>query len=243
MSRFILMLRREVSASVHSFGFYALLALVTAITAFGFTEALESRGNDLNMALNSTYTWLLSLTMIVAPLLTMGALAEEKRSGTIEMLMTAPVRDVEVVLSKFVASAVVFATFLMPVWIIHLLLWRVFDGNPDWGQLTSMTIGLFQLGLLFLSVGILASALSTLQLWAALLAVVFNIALTLVGTLRFLFQADSIGAAIFGHVSLDLHVRTAAAGIVDLRQVLYQVSLTALILFWTVRCVEARKWN
>ena len=243
MSRFYLMLNREVMASLHSFGFYALLALVCAITAFGFGEALETQGNDMNRALAATYSWLLSLTMIITPLLTMGAFAEEKRSGTLEMLMTAPVKDGEVVLAKFFGSTVIFSAFLAPVWILNLILWKVYQGDPDWGQLTSMTIGLFHLGMLFLAVGILASAMSTQQLWAALLAVVMNVALTLVGTGRFLFESTSIAATTLAHVSLDLHIRTAMSGIVDLRQVLVQVSIIVLVLFWTVRVVEARKWN
>lgn len=243
MNRFLLLCHRELKTSFYSFGFYALLAIVTGITAFGFTEALAAQGNDLNQALIGTYSWLLSLTMIVTPMLTMSSFAEEKRSGTLELLMTAPVRDFEVVLSKFFASLVIFLLFLVPVWALHLILWKVFDGDPDWGQLISMSIGLSHLGFLFLAVGILASAVSSLQLWAALLAVVINVALTLVGTLRFFFESGSLGAAFFGHISLDLHVRTASAGIVDLRQVVYQMTLASLILFWTVRVVEARKWK
>ena len=243
MTRFFVLLRRELGATFQSFGFWALLALVSGYTAFFYSQSLEARGFDMDYALIDIRNWLFILTMIITPLLTMRLFAEEKRSGSLELLMTAPVSDGQVVLAKFGAAAIELIVFLAPIWVLHALLAAFFSSTPDWGRLTAVTVGMCGAGFVFLALGTLASALTSIQLWAALLGALLNTCLTSLGVLRSLFPTDSALYRIFAYISLDLHLRSALTGIIDLRDVVLQGTLVALVLFWTVRIVELRKWK
>ena len=243
MRRFVLLFERELGATFHSFGVYALFAAFMAITAFCFQWALAGWGYDMTMALGAIHVWLLLLAMFVAPLLTMRSFAEEKRSGSFELLMTAPVTDLQVVSAKYAGSVAVFIAFMLPVWLCHLVLALFFGAAPDWGQLVAVTGGLLDVGLLLLAMGTLASALTSAQIWAGLLGFVGNAVLWSVGLCRAFFPSDSWPHRMLTWMSLDLHVRSSAFGILDLRHVVYELGLAALLLFWTVRIVEARKWR
>ncbi|MCA9320625.1 MAG: ABC-2 transporter permease [Planctomycetes bacterium] len=243
MRTFVVLLDRELRATLQSFGFYALLALVASYTAWGYVESLELRGFQMGFALFDVHNWLFWLTMLICPLLTMRLFAEERRSGSIELLMTAPVGDLQVVLAKYVAVVVEFLLFLFPIWVIHLVLALFYDSSPDWGHLASVTLGMSSVGLVFLALGTMASALTSMQLWAALLGALANMILWSVGQMRGFFPEGDLGHRVLSYLSLDLHLQTALSGIVDLRQLVLQSTLVFLFLFWTVRIVETRKWR
>jgi len=243
MTGFLLLWNREVRTTFHSFGVYALLAIVTAVTGYFFNAAFRGSGYDVVMATRQSFQWLLYLAIILAPLLTMRLFAEEKRSGSIELLMTAPVSDLQVVAAKYAGAVNVFVVFLLPIWAFHLILNLFFGEVPDWGQLIATTIGVMGVGLLFLAVGIFSSAVCSMQLWAGLLGLVGNILLFLVGDLARLIDPDAWTETIFRHVSLSAHLASASKGVIDLRHVVFQMGLSLAFLFITIRVVEARKWR
>lgn len=242
MRGFLLLLRRELGSSFSSFGFWLILAAVTGFTSWVFRSSLIGGYGDLDRALASSFGWLFFLTAMVAPLLTMRLIAEERSSGSLELLMTAPVSDAQVVGAKYLSALVIFAIYLLPIWIIHGILAGLFDAEPDWGQLTAMTLGLLSLGAVFLAVGILASAASTSQIWAALLALMGIALLWGLGRASTLVDRFSTIGEFLAATSLYLHVGTAASGILDLKHHVFALSLTFLLLFWTVRLLETRKW-
>lgn len=243
MRTFSILFVRELKATVTSFGFYVLAAAVMSITAFKFCEALEYYGNEMGQALLAIYEWPLFITMVVAPLLTMRLIADERRSGSWELLMTAPVSDRQVVAAKYAAAAVVYFAFIAPLWIFHGVLWAFFDATPDWGLLIGVTCGTLLTGLLFLAVGMFTSALTSLQLWAALMAFMINTALWLVGRLATFAPPGSSVRRILDYVSLDQQIRTFHNGLIDLRHVVFLLSLTAFVLFATTRIIESRRWR
>ena len=159
-----ILLRRELHATFTSFGYYLLLAIVASVTAFLFLNQLGVQGYDTRRALLGSFTWLYLLTIGLAPLLTMRLLAEERRSGSIELLMTAPVDDSQVVAAKYLSSVIVFGTFMTPIWFSHIVLAAFFDAAIDWGQLCAATLGFVNVALIFLAVGLLASAVCSVQL-------------------------------------------------------------------------------
>jgi gliding motility-associated transport system permease protein len=242
MRGFILLLRRELSSSFNSFGFWLILSAVTGFTAWVFRTSLMGSYGDLDRALASSFGWLFFLTAVVAPLLTMRLIAEERASGSLELLMTAPVSDAQVVSAKYVSALIVYAIYLLPIWIIHAILAGLFEAAPDWGQLAAMSLGLLSLGMVFLAVGLFASAASSSQIWAALLAVMGIAALWGTGLAHGLAEPGTRLAKILSATSLYLHVGTAASGIVDLRHLVFAATLTLLLLFWTIRLLESRKW-
>ncbi|MEE9392189.1 MAG: ABC transporter permease [Planctomycetota bacterium] len=243
MRRFFVLFGRELKATFDSFGFFLLLAIVMGITGFTFQNLLQGTGGEMDFALRGLQSWLFWLTIVLTPLLTMRLFAEEKRSGSFELLMTAPVSDAQVVLAKYFSSALIFATFMLPLWVLHALLALFFDAEPDWGQLCATSIGLLGLAIVFLAVGLFASAVSSQQLWAGILALIGNMVLMALGTLQSFFDAGSTFSRFFRYINLSEHLGTALGGVIDFRQTLVQVSLTCLILFWTIRSVEVRKWR
>ena len=243
MRAFVLLLLRELQATFCSFGYYMLLAIVFALTAWAYQGALEAYGFEMTLALLGISQWPFFITMFVAPLLTMRLFAEEKRSGSIELLMTAPVNDLQVVAAKYVGAAIVYFTFVSPIWLLHVVLAGFFGAEPDWGLLVAVTTGLLGVGTLFLAVGTLTSALTSMQLWAALLAFLGNIVFWLGGNVWRLLDPGSKLRGALEYVSLNTFIDTTASGIVDLRQVVLVMSLTVLVLFLTVRVVEVRRWR
>lgn len=242
MRGFLLLLRREIGSSLTSFGFWMILAAVMGFTAWVFRAALIGSYGDLDQALGSSFGWLFFLTAVVAPLLTMRLIAEERSSGSLELLMTAPVSDAQVVGAKYLSALVIFTIYLVPIWVIHGILAGLFGAQPDWGQLSSMTLGLFSLGAVFLAVGLLASAVCSSQIWAALLALMGIALLWGLGRAYTLVDRGSSLGEVLSATSLYLHVGTAASGILDLRHHVFALTLTLLLLFWTVRLLETRKW-
>ena len=178
--------------------------------------------------------------LMITPLLTMRAFSEEKRTGTIEFLLTAPVTDTQVVLSKFLGA-----------WIVYIALWattlalffvlRAFTAF-DWGPMLTGLIGTWLLGAVLLSIGILASSVTRNQVIAALLSFVVILLLFSVGILD-VFIHDPEASKIIRYCSLMEHLRDFSKGIVDTRPVILYATLTAVMLFLTGRVISNPRWR
>ena len=187
------------------------------------------------------FWWVLPLS----PLLAMRLFSEEKRTGTLEMLMTAPVKASEVVLGKFFATQF----FYMLIWSSLLLFVLVLEflgkpEGPDWGVVKSMYFGLFFLGCMTNSLGVLTSTFSRNQLVAAVLA--------LVGNMLFLGVWWLVGSnketpelqRLFHYLSFQAHFTFGyIKGVVELRYLVFYLGFTSLFLFLSVNMVSARKWR
>ena len=189
------------------------------------------------------------LLPIIAPVLTMRLLAEEKRSGTIEVLMTAPVRDWEVVTAKFLSALAAFAMILVPTLIHVLALYLVSEQGPAPGPLIGGYMGMILTEAVFLSLGLLASAMSRDQIVAAIVGFAFSFAVFLVGFVHGLdmsnnwFEVDSFARTFFEFISYGRHMEMFARGKIETRNIFFFLSLTVFVLFLTVRVVESRKWR
>jgi ABC-2 type transport system permease protein len=172
-------------------------------------------------------------------------MAEEKRSGTIEMLMTAPVTDFEVVLSKWL-GAVCLYSLMWGVTGLYVVILRQFSGGTtelDLGPVASGYLGVLLIGQFLIAVGVLASSLTKNQVVAALLSfVVVFCLLFVVYWMGFLFPGGTIGS-FFKAVSPFQHMEDFARGIVDMRPLILYASGSALALFLATRAVESRKWR
>jgi ABC-2 type transport system permease protein len=184
------------------------------------------------------FFWLVLL--FVAPVLTMRLISEERRSGTIEVLMTAPVTEGQVILGKYLA-ALVFYVFL---WAPTLIYAAIIDyhSEVDWGPIAAGYIGVVGIGALFLAVGTFASALSRNQLVAATLTFAMLVPLFAFGLLENLVNSDLLKQA-FSYLNLWQHMDDFGKGIVDTRQLVYYLSATVLFLFLAARSLEAKKWR
>ena len=189
------------------------------------------------------------LLPIMAPILTMRLLAEEKRSGTIEVLMTAPVRDWEVVTAKFLSALSAFGMILAPTLIHVLALYLVSQRGPAPGPLIGGYLGILLTAALFLSLGLLASALSRDQIVAAIIGFALALGVFLLGVVSQLDQYNDwfseypFARKFSEFVSYGRHMDLFLQGKIETRSVFFFVSLVVFILFLTVRLVESRKWR
>ncbi|MGD0059642.1 MAG: ABC transporter permease [Verrucomicrobiia bacterium] len=241
------LLRRELNAYFASvLGYVALMffLLVMGVTFAVVIRYLNTGPTQMTaMKILFSMFWLPSL--VVVPMITMRLLAEEKRAGTLEMLMTAPVTDFEVVLAKYLGAVVLYAM----MWALtgfYVLIVRHFSSSEtmlDLGPIFSGYLGVIVIGQFFIAVGLLASSMTKSQVAAALMsfAVVFMMLIVL-NWLTFLFPTGPLGK-VFHAVSAFDQMEDFERGIVDVRPVVLYLSGTVLALFITTRVVESRKWR
>jgi ABC-2 type transport system permease protein len=179
------------------------------------------------------------ILLFVAPILTMRLLAEEARSGTLELLMTAPVRDWEVVLGKFLATFVFFIGLLiLTSYFLFLLTWY---GNPDIPVTLAGYVGIIFLGAMLISLGLLTSALSDNQIIAAVLGIALSLSFWLAGGLATVFEGPL--SQLLAYLSVQEHLGDFILGLITSANIVYFLSMTATALFLTIRILEVRRWR
>jgi len=177
------------------------------------------------------------LLLLLTSVLTMRLVAEERKLGTLELLMTAPVKDSEVILGKFLGSLSILAVMLALTLYYPILL--IAFGDPDLGPIGTGYLGLFLLGSAALAVGLFASSLTSNQIVAAVVAGGILFALWFIGAAaEFLPEALR---EVIDHLSLSFYFPDLIRGIIDTRGVVYYLSITALFLFLAVRSMENAK--
>jgi ABC-2 type transport system permease protein len=177
--------------------------------------------------------------LFMLPLVTMRTYSEEKRAGTIELLLTSPVTDVEIILGKFLGAMALYGV-LLAVTLIHFGLLFAF-GRPEWKPLATSYLGLLLFGGCFISVGLFISSLTKNQIVAG--AATFAIFLVL-------WVIDWIGQAlgpraevVLKYLSMTEHLDDFVKGIVDTKHLVYYVSFIIFGLFLTARSVDTERWR
>jgi ABC-2 type transport system permease protein len=177
--------------------------------------------------------------LVVAPLITMRLVAEERRSGTIEVLLTSPVTEPQVILGKFTAVFLFYLVLWLPT-VLYVLMVKS-QAAIDWGAVASSYLGVTLVGAVFVSLGLLASALARSQVVAAMIAftgLVVLFSLPLAGSL---LGPGSVFSAVIDHADLWQHMADYSKGIVDTRHVVFELSLTVLFLFVSTKSLELAK--
>jgi ABC-2 type transport system permease protein len=177
--------------------------------------------------------------VIVMPALTMRVFAEEKRTGTYELLLTAPVRTGEIVAGKFIASAAFTLIMIALSWIFPLIL--MIFGNPEVGVMFAGYVGLALLAVTFVAVGLFTSSLTQNQIIAAISSFGLLILLFVIS-----WPADSGGGLLWGllkYMSLPEHFSTLVRGVIDTSDLVFFLSLILVSLFLTQRSVESARWR
>ncbi len=180
------------------------------------------------------------ILLFVTPFLTMRLLAEEQRMGTIELLLTSPVRDWQVVLGKFL-GALAFLLFMLALTLVYPLLLSRF-GSPDWGPIATGYLGVLLIGATCLAVGLFASSLSQNQIVTGFVAFALLIILWLLGAAAQAVGSGALGS-LFDYLAINSHFDDFVRGVVDTQHIAYYLILTALFLFLATRVVEARRWR
>lgn len=242
--------RRELRALFYSPIAYVVATIFLGLMGIFLYVWLASRRGPGMEAEASLYWPLGMITWIVlpflAPILTMRLFSEEMRTGTIEVLTTAPVRDWEVVGAKFLAAFGAFCAMLTPT-LIHLLsLYLVSERGPAIAPLVGSYMGLLLTASFFISLGVLASSLTSNQIVAAMLGFTFSFGFFMLGWFAPMsewVQGSERRKALVQFVSYDWHFRRFSEGQIDTRGIIFFLSLTLFILFLTTRIFESRKWR
>jgi ABC-2 type transport system permease protein len=177
--------------------------------------------------------------LFMLPMLTMRTYAEEKRSGTFELLLTSPLTDTQIVLGKFLGAIAVFALMLL-VSGLNLVLLFVW-GEPEWKQIATSYAGLFLMGASFISLGLFLSSLTRSQVVAG--AATFAIALLLWIVSWFGENTGELGRTLTSFLSVIEHYEDFSKGVVDTKHLAYYLSFIAFGLFLTVRSVDSERWR
>ena len=170
--------------------------------------------------------------LFFAPAMTMRLWAEEKKMGTVEILMTLPIRSHEVILGKYLASFVLLAVMVALTVPVPALVFYL--GNPEGGQIFTSYIGVFLMGSAYIAIGLCASTLTENQIIAFILGIVVSLVFFLVGF------ADVQLLSYFG---LKYHFESIARGVIDSRDLIYYFSMTGFFLYLSVLFVEVRSWR
>ena len=201
----------------------------------GFSDLSVDEG-PLGAYFGQNSIFLLMTLLLVCPALSMRLLAEERRSGTIEALMTAPVGSAGVVLGKYVAALLTYVLIWVPTLLYVVILRKT--GNVDWLVMLSSYLGLFLVGAQYLAIGTLASSLTKSQFVALLVTVLIQFGLFVLGIGEYIFD-PGVFHDVCSYVSLAGHMEDFSKGIVDTRRLLYDTSLAIFCLFLTVRVVDS----
>lgn len=250
MRRFRTLFLREVARSLGQPLAYVVMACILLLTGFNFQTAftalnVESSSISLPEAFfNSLLFWFPFVLSI--PLLTMRLFSEEYRVGTIETLMTAPVRDGEVVLAKFFGALVFLAVIWAPTLLYFGAFWWVSGIAPieTAAGLLGGYLLLLLAGAFYLSVGTLASALTANQVVAAVIAAAAVLGFFFIGLLWFFFPGESPALrSVAFYVSTIEHMAVFSRGVFDSRPVVFYLSMTSFTLFITYHAVQYRRWR
>jgi len=238
MRNVLAIVRREVNAFFFSFLGYIVVFVFVGLTGFFFHNVLW-RSEDAGITAQVMFGVVSYTMMLIAPLITMRLIAEEVRTGTIETIMTAPITDTELVLGKFFGALIFYIVILLPTLVhVGLLTWL---GKPDLAPILSGYLGLLLMGGLFLSIGLLCSSLTRNQIVAAVVGIVVLLLLFVIGAL-----AEWRSGWVYDlmrYLGFMSHQESFARGIIDTRDLVYYLSLTAFFLFLSVKAVESRKWR
>lgn len=255
MTRIIALYRRELSYYFQSPVAYAVTTLFLLLSGYFFYNLLgyfnlasmQAMQNPLQAGMLSLTSSVLaplfanmsSVLLLMLPLITMRLFAEERRSGSAELLFTYPVSDAQVILGKFFAAVTVHAVMLAMTLPFPALLFQF--AHPEPGPILSGYLGLFLMGVAFIAMGLFFSALSESQLVAGALTFACALFFLIIG-----WMAPFVGgatAAVLSQLSMVKHLDGMARGVIDSNDLIFYANLTVFFLFVCARVLDSTRWR
>lgn len=181
------------------------------------------------------------VALFLAPMLTMRLFAEEKRQGTIELLATSPLRVLEIVLGKFLAAAGLLALMILAGLVNVALLWTYAATPPEWKPVATGALGLFLLGASFLAMGTFVSTLTKNQIVAGILSFCLFLGMWTLG-----WADDPTAGPLMkavAYLGVTTHLEDFVKGIVDIKALVFYLSVVTLGLFLAHQSVESQRWR
>lgn len=263
MRRTLAIARKEIEVYFTTPIAYVVLMLVAFLSSLVFNGALDAyrylalraltfQAPDAMDALNLTdfvvarvYVWVAIFVLAASPFLSMRLFSEEKRTRTFELLLTAPVRPIQIVLGKYAAALVALGAALAVAALYPLLLARYAEGAAggaavEWQTVGTALLGIFLLGAMSLSVGMFASSLTESMVVAALVSLFLLVGLTLVPMLAVVSEGPLRDLAVA--LSPVQHLGPFLSGRIELKGLVYFLSFAGLGIYLSDRAVEGHRW-
>jgi len=240
--------KRELSSYFQSAVAYVVLfgsALAQSLLFYTLLTYIGDANYKESSLMQIFFTWPLFwfLLLVQVPLITMRAFSEEFKLGTIEMLLTAPVREWDIVLAKFFGALTFFLVLWLPI-ALDLFALQIFS-NPEppvyWSQIGMTALTVTLIGALYVSLGVFSSVLTKNQIIAAVLCFAAMLTLFAVSLWRWFQHVDSFNLACISYVSGQEHLQNAVLGIFDTRPLAFYASTCAFVLLLTKTVLEARR--
>jgi ABC-2 type transport system permease protein len=250
MTKFFTLLGREVKSFFYSPIAYVVMFFFLFLTGFSFYIGLSllNRGpSDMTVVqafFNTILFWIAYL--LIFPLITMRTFSEEFKMGTIESLMTAPVKDWQVVLSKWLGCLIFYIILWLPTAIYFLVFtWATkAEAAHAAGAYAGSYLLLLLMGMFYISVGCFASVLTKNQIIAAIISLVMILVLLFAGLLQYvMLNVSGTEREIFGYFSAIDHMESFSQGIIDSRPIVWYLTMTAFMLVLTYQVFQVRKWK
>ncbi len=219
--------------------FYSAFAYFSMISMQAMRMPGVEGMNVTEMVLDPMFGNMSVIMLLMMPLLTMRLFAEEKKAGSLELLLSYPIRETELLLGKFAACLAIFVIMLALTWLYPILLWSF--AKPDSGPIYTGYLGLFLLGAAFIALGLLVSSITENQIVAAVISFGAILMFWVIGWSD-VFVGSSLGKTL-SHLSLLEHFEKFAKGVIDTRDVIYYIDFSILFLFMTMRSLESKKWR
>lgn len=229
---------RELKAYFVSPIAYVVSALF--LIAMGYLFALILI-NTREASLRNLFSNMIFVLLIVAPALTMRLLAEEQRMGTIELLLTSPVHDWQVVVGKFLGSFILFVVMLLAPTLYYVLILHVF-GPPDYGPILTGYLGFVLIGAAYLAVGVFGSSVTQNQIIAFFVGLVILLLLWIADAAGGVFGPGAVSDALT-YIALPRHFNDLFRGIIDTSDIIYALSIVAIFLFLATQVLQTKRWR
>jgi ABC-2 type transport system permease protein len=219
--------------------FYLIL---NSFLQYSYAVMMQRQGATVNVNLQMIRPFFLNMSVIVLfviPMITMRSFSEEKKSGTMELLLTSPLTNWQVILGKFLATFTLYFVMVIvtALFMVFLFIW----GNPNLGPILISYLGILLMGMVLIAVGNFISSLTENQIVAAVGTFGASMLLWVIG-----FAGDFAGKVfgeLFKYLSIVNHFEDFSKGVFDTSHLVYYLSLTFLMLFLTYQSIESSKWR
>ena len=238
--------KKEINGFLNSFIGYIVMVVFLLMTGlFLWVFPLEFNVLDFGFAgLDGLFVLAPFVFLFLIPAITMRSFADEKKSGTLELLMTQPLTDLQVILAKYFAGVVLVVISLLPTLIYYFSVYMLGlpPGNLDSGSIWGSYLGLLFLGASFVAIGIFSSSLTDNQIVSFILAVFICFFLYMGFEFIYTFILSGKTGLIIESLGLNAHYSSMSRGVIDTRDLIYFLSVTAFFILLTKVSLESRKW-
>jgi ABC-2 type transport system permease protein len=228
--------KRELSGYFNSPIAYIFITVFLGLSSWLFFKGFFVMGEASMRMFFGILPWIF---LFFIPAITMRLWAEERKVGTMELLMTLPVTDAEAVLGKYLASFVFLSLSLMLSLVIAVFVALL--GDPDPGQIVGGYVGAVLMGGAFLAIGLFISSLTENQIVAFIVSVVVIFGLFILGEDFVLFGIPDWLVPLFSFIGLGGHYDSISRGVMDSRDIIYYLSIIVFFLYLNVKSIEIRK--